>query len=168
VADVQVVGLKDLDAALAQLPEALRRNVVLAALKKAAQPMVKDARARARRGKDPRRRGSMKQRRSGESLTMGAGADSIAARAAKASNPNEASIDVGPDARHWYMRLVEFGSARQAPARFLTPAFEVNKEAAVQLAGEELWKSISATAKRLARQAESGKLPRAAAEALRS
>jgi hypothetical protein len=66
------------------------------------------------------------------------------------------------------MKFLEFGSARQAPERFLTPAFEVNKEAAVQLAGEELWKSIAATARRLARQAEAGTLGRRASEALRS
>ena len=75
---------------------------------------------------------------------------------------------VGPDARHWYMKFLEFGSARQAPERFLTPAFEVNKAAAVQLAGEELWKSIAATARRLARQAESGRISPRVVEALRS
>jgi HK97 gp10 family phage protein len=168
VNDVQVAGLKELDAALTEIPAALRRNVVLSALRRAARPIVRDARMRARRGTDPRRRGSMKQRKSGESLTMGPGADSIAARAVKSSVATEAAVTVGPDRRHWYMKFLEFGSARQAPERFLTPAFEVNKEAAVQLAGEELWKSIAATARRLARQAESGQLSRKAAEGLLS
>ena len=168
MADVQVVGFKELDAALAEIPASLRRNIVLAALRKAAQPIVRDARARARRGKDPRRRGSQKQRTKGESESMGHGADSIAARAVKSSSANEAAVSVGPDARHWYMKFLEFGSARQAPERFLTPAFEVNKEAAVQLAGEELWKTISATAKRLAKQAEAGTLSRKAQDGLRS
>jgi HK97 gp10 family phage protein len=166
VADVTVVGFKELDAALAQIPEALRRQVVLRALRKAAQPMVRDARAKARRGKDPRRRGSAKQRKSGESEAMGHGADSIAARAAKASTPTEAAVTVGPDARHWYMKFLEFGSAHQAPDRFLTPAFETNKEEALQAIGEELWKSIAATARRLARQAEAGTLSAAAKRAL--
>ena len=69
---VEVVGLEELDQALAELPQALRRNVVLAALREAAAPIVKEARAKARRGKDPRRRGSKKQRRSGDSATIGA------------------------------------------------------------------------------------------------
>jgi HK97 gp10 family phage protein len=166
--DVQVVGFRELDAALAELPQALRRAVVLAALRKAAKPIVRDARAKARRGKDPRRRGSMKQRRSGESESMGHGADSIAARAVKATAANEATIAVGPDARHWYMKLVEFGTARQAPDRFLTPAFEINKEEAAQLVGEELWKSLSAAAKRLAKNAELGKLSKSAQRAFLS
>ncbi len=168
VAKVEVVGLAELDDALGHLPEALRRQVVLAALRKAARPMVRDAKARARRGTDPRRRGSKKQRRSGESERIGHGADSIAARAMKATSQTQATVAVGPDARHWYMKFLEFGSSRQAPDRFLTPAFEINKERAVELVGEELWKSLAATAKRLARQAESGKLPKSAERAFRS
>ena len=168
MADVQVLGFKELDAALAQLPEALRRQVVLRALRKAAQPMVRDARAKARRGKDPRKRGSMKQRKSGESEAMGPGADSIAARATRSSSSTEAAVAVGPDARHWYMKFLEFGSAHQTADRFLTPAFETNKEAAVQAIGQELWKEIAATAKRLARQAAAGTLSKAAEAGLRS
>src|SRR5262245_58087332 len=130
--------------------------------------MVRDARAKARRGKDPRRRGSMKQRKSGESASMGPGADSIAARAVKATAANEATVAIGPDVRHWYMKLVEFGTARQAPDRFLTPAFEINKEEAAQLVGEELWKSLSAAAKRFAKKAESGTLSKSARRAFLS
>jgi HK97 gp10 family phage protein len=166
--EVQVVGFRELDAALAELPTALRRAVVLSALKKASAAMVRDARAKARRGKDPRRRGSMKQRKSGESASMGHGADSIAARAVKATAANEATVAIGPDARHWYMKLVEFGTARQAPDRFLTPAFEINKEEAAQLVGEELWKSLAAAAKRFAKKAESGTLSKSAQRAFLS
>jgi HK97 gp10 family phage protein len=166
--DVQILGYRELDAALAHLPEALRRQVALAALKRAAAPMVRDAKAAARRGKDPRRRGSMKQRRSGESEAMGHGADSIAARATPSESPYEAVVAVGPDARHWYLKFLEFGTAHEAPQRFLTPAFEVNKEAAVRAVGEELWKSLAATAARLARQGSVGTLSKSATEALRS
>ena len=66
------------------------------------------------------------------------------------------------------MKFVEFGTARQAPDRFLTPAFEINKERVVVLVGEELWKSLSRAARRLARQAEQGKLSKSAQVALRS
>ena len=168
MADVQVLGLAELDDALGHLPEALRRQVVLAALRKAARPIVRDAKAKARRGTDPRRRGSKKQRRSGESERIGHGADSIAARAMKATSKTGATVAVGPDARHWYMKFLEFGSSRQTPDRFLTPAFEINKERAAELVGEELWKSLSATAKRLARQAEAGRLTKSATKAFRS
>ena len=85
---------------------------------------------------------------------------------AKRSAP--ASVTVGPDARHWYMKFVEFGSARQAPDRFLTPAFEINKDEAAQLVGDELWKSLSAAAKRFAKKAEAGTLSKLAQRAFLS
>ena len=163
---VEVEGLTELDAALAELPAALRRGVVLAALRKAAAPIAKEARVRAPRGKDPRRRGSKKQRKRGESERIGHGADSIIVRAAKSKTPTEAAVVIGPDAAHWYMRFVEFGTSRQAPARFLTPAFEIHKEAAIRVTGEELWNTLSRTAARLARQAESGSLSKKARRAL--
>ncbi len=165
---VDVEGLEELDRALAEIPEALRRNVVLAALRKAAQPMVREAKARARRGTDPRRRGSQKQRTSGESERIGHGVDSITARAVRTDRPNEAAVALGPDAKHWYMLFVEFGTSRQAPDRFLTPAFEIHKEAAIKVTGEELWKSLSRTARRLAKQAETGTLSKKAHKALQS
>ncbi len=166
--DVDVAGLKELDAALGEIPAALRRNVVLAALRKAAKPIVKDARARARRGTDPKRRGSPKQRKKGESESIGHGADSIRVSAIKSSVRSETAVAIGPDAKHWYMSFVEFGTSRQAPDRFLTPAFEINKDAAIKVVGDELWKSLARTAKRLARQAETGKLSKKSLRALQS
>ena len=165
---VDVEGFEELDRALAGLPEALRRNVVLAALRKAAQPMVREAKTRARRGSDPKRRGSQKQRKSGESERIGHGADSITARAVRTDRPNEAAVALGPDAKHWYMRFVEFGTSRQAADRFMTAAFEIHKERAVELVGEELWKSLSRTAARLAKQADAGTLSKKARRALES
>ena len=46
----------------------------------------------ARRGSDPKRRGSQKQRKSGESERIGHGADSITARAVRTDRPNEATV----------------------------------------------------------------------------
>lgn len=163
---VEVQGFRELDAALAQLPEALRRPVVLAALRKAARPMVAEARTRVRRGRDPRRRGSKKQRRSGEAVLIGPLADSIRASAARDASGTGASIAVGPDRRHFYGMFLEFGTSRQPPRRFLTPAFEIRKEDAVRLVGEELWKALAAAARRLSGRAEKGTLTKRAREAL--
>ena len=162
-----VEGLGELDDTLAELPQALRRPVVLSALRRASKPMVRDARARAPRGTDPTRRGSRKQRRSGQSVAIGPGADSIRARAVRARSPHEATVAVGPDKKHWYMSFVEFGTSRQAPQRFLTPAFETHRVQAIETFGDALWKSISRLTKRLARKAAAGKLSRRAERALR-
>lgn len=166
--ELQVVGYKQLDAALGELPQALRRNVVLAALRKAARPTVRDARSRAPRGKDPKRRGSKKQRRSKKSEGIGAGADSIAARAVRATTATTTTIAIGPDAQHWYLRFSEFGTARSRKQPFLRPAFDGNAERAAVDVGEALWEQLARTAARLAAQASSGKISKGASKALLS
>ncbi len=162
-----VEGLRELDDALAELPQALRRPVVLSALRRAAKPMIRDARLRAPRGTDPRRRGSRKQRRAGKSVAIGPGADSIKARAMRARSQYEATVAIGPDKKHWYMSFSEFGTSRQPPQRFLTAAFETHKVKAIETFGDALWQSISRKAARLARKAAAGKLGKRAERALR-
>ena len=165
---MQVVGFQEFDKALAELPVAFQRNVLLSALKKAGQPIVRGARARARRGTDPTKRGSKKQRRSGESAKIGHAADSIAARVRPAAPGAAASIGIGPDVKHWYLMFEEFGTSRQAPHPVLRPAFAENAEEALGLLGDELWKSLARTTRRLARTAAAGKLSASARKALTS
>jgi HK97 gp10 family phage protein len=162
---MEILGLKELDGMLGRLPEALRRNVVLAALKNAGRPIVRDARARAHRGIDPFRRGSKKQRDSGQAALMGAGADSIKARTLPPESQTNTAIAIGPDTRHFYMRYLEHGTARQSPQPFLAPAFDTNKESVAEAIGIELWKSLDATVKRHAKLAAAGTLPPLASEA---
>jgi HK97 gp10 family phage protein len=164
--DVQVLGFKALDQALAELPQYLRRPVVLGALKKGSRKIVRQARAGALRGTDPTKRGSKKQRKSRKSETIGHGADSIAARAAPVTKATTTTVTIGPDAAHWYMRFSEFGTSRQRKQAFLRPAFDANAEAAAQEVGEALWESLARAAERLRRQAESGKLSVRATRAL--
>jgi len=156
--EVQTSGFAELDAALHQLPKALQRGVMLTALKKAAQPIVEAAKAKAPRGTDDKRRGSKKQRKSGESAEIGHGADSIAARAVRSDSPTSATVAVGPDAKHWYMKFAEFGTAHESPRRFLTPAFEENKLSVADRVGVELWAALQAKAAQLAGQAGRGAL----------
>ena len=166
--DVQVLGFKELDRALGELPQAFRRPVVLAALKKGSRPIVRDARARAPRGDDPKRRGSKKQRRGGKAAALGAGADSIAARSVRATSATNTTVAVGPDKAHWYMKFSEFGTARSRKQAFLRPAFDSNAEGASVAIGQELWRQLERTAARLAAQASSGKLSAGARKALLS
>lgn len=161
-----VEGFRELDKVLGELPQAFRRSVVLSALRKAARPMIKDARARALRGSNPRKRGSKKQRDSGEAETIGHGADSIRVKAMRATSKNEATVAIGPSAKHWYMSFVEFGTSRQSPRPFLRPAFQVHRQRMIQTFGIELGKSIERKAATLARQAAAGKLSRSSARAL--
>jgi HK97 gp10 family phage protein len=163
---IKIDGFADLDRALGELPQSVRRPVLLRALRKAAQPVVDQATATARRGRDPRKRGSKKQRTSGGSAWIGHGADSIKARPLRPISTNAAAVAVGPDAQHWYMKFLEFGTARQSPQRFLTPAFDAHKEDVLEQIGIELWNSIAAAAARLNRKAVAGTLTTVEREAL--
>lgn len=165
---MQLVGFRELDDALGRLPEALRRDVVLKALRAAGEPMVDAAAARLTRGSDPRKRGSKKQRKSGESVAIGAAADSIAVRALRATTNTQVAAAVGPDAAHWYTRFREFGTSHEPARRWLTPAFETEKETVMERIGVELWASMKATAERLAKQGGAGTLSRKAVRAFTS
>ena len=181
--NVEVLGFKELDAALAELPAALRREVVLKALRRAADPMVREARARARRQPNPRRRGGYP---AGE---MKALADSIQVSAVKpnASFPKEAAVKLGPDADHFYGLFVEKGTqargrvyrdnrnkirrntrghAATRAFEYLAPAFAMHAERAAQAIGEELWEVLAERARSLAKKAGKGTLTTKAKEAL--
>lgn len=164
---VKVEGLEVVDRALAQLPQALRRGVLLRALRRAGKPIATTARASAPRGSDATRRGSKKDRRTGRAATIGPGADSIRVRAVRATNQYGAQVAVGPDRRHFYMRFSEFGTSRQAGTRWLTRAFEEHKARTITFIGEEVWEEIARTAARLRTGASAGTLGAKAREALR-
>lgn len=182
---IEVLGFKELDAALAELPSALRREVVLKALRRAADPMVREARARARRQANPRVRGGTSARE------MGPLADSIQVSAvkARAEFPNEAAVKLGPDADHYYGLFVEKGTrarpriyhdnrgkirrntrghAATQAFEYLAPAFAMHAERAAQAIGEELWGVLAERARSLAKKAGKGTLSTKAREALLS
>ncbi|MCK6478579.1 MAG: HK97 gp10 family phage protein [Planctomycetaceae bacterium] len=180
---VAVVGFKELDEALAQLPKSLRRELVLGALKKAAEPMVREAKARVRRQANPRVRGGVP---AGELKPL---ADSITVSAVKANSefPNEIAVKLGPDADHFYGLFVEKGTKRRGRVyrddrgkfrrnkrrhsatrafEFLGPAFAMHSERTAVAIGEELWRALAKKAEDLARKANKGTLSKKAKESL--
>jgi hypothetical protein len=110
----EVDGLKELDAALAQLPGVFRREVVLKAWRKASQPILLEARSRARRQAAPARRGGQRIG-SPMSSKWGLGralAESMTVSPVKADNrfADETAVKLGPDAGHYYGLFVEKGT----------------------------------------------------------
>lgn len=180
---VQVIGFRELDEALAQLPATLRRDLVLRALKKAAAPMAREAKARARRQANPRRRGG---RPASELKPL---ADSITVSAVRSNSafPNEVAVKLGPDKDHFYGLFVEKGTKRRGRVyrdskgkfrrnrrrhaatrafEFLEPAFQMHAERTAVVIGEELWKALAKKAESLAKKAEKGTLSKKAREGL--
>lgn len=122
---VRIEGFKELEAALGELPVAFRREVILKAWKKAGAPMVQEAKTRAHRQANPRRRGGHKlgSRMAAKYGLDRALADSIALSAVKknAAYPSETAAKLGPDAGHYYGLWEEKGTkasgARGAQSR---------------------------------------------------
>lgn len=162
---VKIEGLKELDAALGNLPKATARNVLVRTLRKAGEPIAERARQlvpvqtgqlRASIIVSPRlvnKTGDAEFAavlRSGGSREEARGALIDARRAAKGTG-TFATMYVGagqlPQAH-----MVEFGSRNNTPHPYLRPAFDEMKEAALSIIKAELGGEILKAASRLAKK----------------
>ena len=171
--ELNVVGAEHLDMALKELGRSTARTVLRGALRKAARPIAKEAALLAPRSGD------------GEGKPL---ADSMVIRtrltkwqryvARQRGDPEHfAVVYVGPAVPHAH--LVEFGHVLVkgrgenrrvigfvGPTPYLRPAFESRKKEALEILRKAIWANIERTAKRWAKQAEKGKLSKAAVRAL--
>lgn len=136
MASVQIEGLRELEAALANLPKATAKNVLRRVLKKAAAGTLADAQSKA-----PRDTGGLsksiimgvKTRRHGGGLFIGP------------------SYKRGDSGRHGH--LLEFGTVNMPAQPFMRPAWDANKDAALASITNDLGTEIDKAAKRAARKA---------------
>lgn len=164
---VQVTGLKELDAALGQLPKSIARNVLMRVLKKAGEPMAQAARANApvASGKlrrsivvSPRLKNSVGKSEFAAAMRagLGVGAARQALRDARRASPGKsfAEMYVGTAAGTGvvrYAHLVEFGSSKQPPNPFMRPAFDSESSTALVIIRRELGNEVIAAARRIGR-----------------
>lgn len=162
---ISIDGLADLDRALAELPKATARNVLVRSLKAAAQPMKEEAASRAPvmtgglrssiiiTERKPRNYDAGKIAYSQTLSNFGTKSEAVAAmRAARAANPNSfAEIFMGP-VRSEVGRFQEFGTQHSAPRPFMRPAWDNNKEKAVDIFKAQLSTEIERAARRLAKR----------------
>lgn len=139
-------GLRELENALQELPEATARNNGRKALRAGATPILDDYVSRA-----PRLTGRMV-----ESANIGTKL-SRRQRAAhrKVDDRDNVEMFVGPGPDPAAVQN-EFGNEHQAAQPALIPAFENNKRRAIDIIGDELGKQIAASTKRLARKLAKG------------
>jgi len=166
-----VRGLKELDKALAQLPKSMSRRVLIKALTKAAEPLIRRGRLEAPKGWTRKLMESfgvrpMRRKRYG------------------------AEVAVGPNAPHAH--LVEFGTAPRVtvvstkkvlagggevfgvrvenagvrPNRFYTRAWEATKMQVLADLRRRVWEELAAAARKLSKKADRGTLGRGDLEAL--
>lgn len=162
VVTVQVVGLKELQDALNELPRATSRNVQIRALMRQAEPIAAAARAFApvRLGHLRRSIVATTQRPAGHKTpaarafasTIGAGGTPEQARAAaKAAGAAPVEVFVGPG-RNPQSSLQEFGTSHHPPQPYMRPAWDMHKRLAVDGIGKDLWDEIQKTASRRAKR----------------
>lgn len=170
---VKVEGLRELEKALKELPRATAKNVMVRALKAAAEPMVDMAAQDApvltgrlrdsiavssKRPKDDKGAGA---KAFGAAMAAGASAGQArqAARAANRGVGGLVEVFIGPG-RNPQAIAQEFGTSRHPPQPYMRPAWDANKAGILETLKDLTWAEIEKAAKRLAK-----KQARAAAKA---
>lgn len=172
---VRVEGLRELDRALGELPKATGRAVLTRTLKKAGAPIRDAAQAKA-----PTDTGALREsivvstlkpkghsaKKTAFAAAMGAGASrreaGAAARSAKAgANESFAEAFVGPLEQRTKKAAIktivqEFGSVDQPGTPYMRPAWDANKNLALDIIKNDLGDEIIKAAKRLAKKAAKG------------
>lgn len=169
---VKVEGLSDLDASLGELTKATARSVLRRVLMKAGQPMAETAAALAPKDTlelsqsitvSPKIKNDVGRAEYHEVMqNFGTKEEAVAAlrsarRAAKGAG-SFVEVYVGParaDTKaNAIKRIVaEFGSVKQPPHPYMRPAFDQNKDRALQIIREELGGEIAKAAARARKRA---------------
>ena len=141
-----VSGLKELQAAMKELPVNIARNVLRGAVNAGATVIREEAKARAPVSSGPPVKGqappgtlkrALYQKQIREKSSALLQTFIVGVRQGKsAKKTSKSRIDA------WYARFVEFGTSKMAAKPFMRPAFEAKKEAAVQAIKSYLVKRI--------------------------
>lgn len=159
----KIDGLRDLDRNLAQFKKATQRNILERTLKKAAEPIKKDAQNMAPFDTGELKdsigiriiRSSAGKAAFAQAMTEGA-SRAEAAAAAHAANKVDAgkslSATVQVGTALYRAHFAEFGTVKAPAHPFLGPAFRSGQDKVTGIIKEELGRQIEKTAKRLAKR----------------
>lgn len=147
--DMSVVGLYELDKALADLTDRLASKALNGAISYAATPMIKDAKARAAKAEADH---LMKYGNRYELVHPGLLKEAIRRRKLKkgelaaigASAGYALYIGKGKTQKLYprYWHFIEFGTSKMSAAPYFRPAFELNKELFIQRFSQKLAQNI--------------------------
>jgi HK97 gp10 family phage protein len=144
-----VDGLRDLDAALGNLPKATGKNVLRRTLRKAAAPIVEEA-----ADKVPVLTGALQ-------ISIGVGTKLTKRQSKlhrKMFKDDRASVEMFVGAGGLAQATqAEFGNEHQAAEPYMRPAWDGNKDKALDIIVNELADEIARAARRLAKKAAKGK-----------
>lgn len=137
---VKVEGLREISAALEQLPEAVTKQVMKRVLIARAKPIADTAKANC-----PVESGELKN-----SIKVSGRLSRSQAREARES-ASEVEVYIGPSPLP-YAHLVEFGSIHNAPQPYMRPAWDGAKGTLLTNLAADLWAEIKKAAERLNRK----------------
>lgn len=157
-------GGKELDNALAQLPQAVQKRVLERILKKAALPIAVEASHLAPRGDGD-------GPHLNESVAVSTKLNKSQARKERRSGATKFQATVFVGSRDPKAHLLEFGTGERIGKEgatayrgrffgvlraqpFMRPAWDLKKSAALEIIRAEIWKEIKAAARRLRKTAE--------------
>lgn len=159
--EINVLGLKEIQATLNKLPVRLGEKVVRAALRAAAQVMRKDAQSRVPILKKPkygRKPGTVRnaitiRRSKQDKYGVYLGVKPLSAKKIKdfkggKTNKNTAYNPDDP----WYWVFLEFGTSKRDKIPFLRPAYEAQKFASLRRFEEYAKRRVVREAEKLARE----------------
>lgn len=129
----RILGGREIEKALKQLPRKAHRNVLAGMLRAGAKPIRDEARANVAR-------------------KTGLGAKSIVTRSSRTRDRNSVAAKVTVLGRAFYLRFLEFGTRFIAATPFLRPAADSKFGEAVKAMGRYAGVRIEKEAKKLARQ----------------
>lgn len=151
-----ILGLKQLDKALKELPKATQKSVLRTAARRALKPIMQDARSRVHVDKGDLR----------DSIIISTKARN--ARTRRSLGRSGVRVWVGPS---WpqgaHGHLEEFGTVKTPAHPFMRPSWDRGKDKVLDDFVKEISKGLIRTARRLGKQARTGKLSKSALKALR-
>lgn len=150
---VNISGVKEMEALLLQLPEAVAKKTLLIALRNSAKPILEEARRLAPVGRESKGRLRLRSTKSGKISISNYGKLKLDLKIINIpSNKTEHSATVAVTVgRAFWGMFLEFGTKHQKKMPFMRPAFESKKMEALSLIGKEIGDVILKTANKLSR-----------------
>lgn len=157
---IKIDGLKELQRALELLPKEIQGRPLKSAVSAGAKVILDEAINKAPVGETGNLRKALYRYRSRSQSTVGKETYLVGVRKGKGiygnTRLNRRLGRVGKkyttQGEAYYWRFVEFGTSKMSAKPFLRPAFESQKERAVQIIKERLGKAIEAQARKLIRK----------------
>jgi HK97 gp10 family phage protein len=147
---VHILGAKELEAALKQLPEEIAKKVATSAVMAGAKVVLEEARHTAPVGQESKGRVRVRTTKKGNVVISNYGKLKLSLRAIKVRNSTHSvTVAVTVGKAFWGM-FQEFGTSKMRARPWFRPAFDASWPKALDVMGKSLGEGIERAAKRLA------------------